>query len=199
MQSKLNRRGVLAGFAALTVSTGFPAYALDEAGARKLVDTVVAEINKVIEAGKSESATIRDFEKIFSRYADVPTMARYALGADGRSASAGELRAFTDAFQGYLARKYGKQFRDFIGGRIEFESVREIKAGYEIRSTAFLRGQDPVSVSFLVSDRSGSDRLFNIFVEGVNLLLTERTEIGAMLDNRRGDIGQLTKDLRSAG
>ncbi|MCE8470313.1 ABC transporter substrate-binding protein, partial [Rhodovulum sulfidophilum] len=51
----------------------------------------------------------------------------------------------------------------------------------------------------LVSDRSGKDKFFNIFIEGVNMLASERTEIGAMLDKRRGDIGALTRDLRSAG
>ncbi|WP_298840158.1 phospholipid-binding protein MlaC [uncultured Roseobacter sp.] len=199
MVNDLNRRTFLAGTTAAALAAAAPAYALSEAEARKLVDTVVGEINRVISAGKSEAATIRDFEKLFAKYADVPTMARYALGNDGRSASASQHRAFAEAFQGYLARKYGKQFRDFIGGRIEFRSSREIRSGYEIQSTAFLQGQEPVNVTFLVSDRSGSDKLYNIFVEGVNLLLTERTEIGAMLDNRRGNIDQLISDLRTTG
>ena len=66
---------------------GRPSFALTEASARQLVDSLVAEINRVIASGKSESAMIRDFERIFVRYADVPIMARYALGVDGRRAS----------------------------------------------------------------------------------------------------------------
>jgi phospholipid transport system substrate-binding protein len=38
-----------------------------------------------------------------------------------------------------------------------------------------------------------------MFIEGVNLLLAERTEIGAMLDRRKGDLDHLTADLRTAG
>ena len=37
---------------------------------------------------------------------------------------------------------------------------------------------------------------FDIIIEGISLLKTERTEIGAMLDKRRGNIDQLTQDLR---
>ena len=93
-------------------------FALSEGGARQLVDQVVAEINRVIASGQSESGMIRDFEALFVRYADVPIMARYALGPDARSASAGQLAAFTKAFQRYISVKYGRRFREFIGGKM---------------------------------------------------------------------------------
>lgn len=194
-RSFLASAGAAIGLAALPV----PASALTEAGARGLVDQLVSDINKVIASGKSENAMLRDFEKIFVRYADVPIMARYALGNDGRRASAAQLRAFTQAFQGYISRKYGRRFREFIGGRIEVQSARKIKSGYEIKSTAFLRGEAPFEVTFLVSDKSGKYLFFNMFIEGVNMLLTERTEIGAMLDRRKGNIDQLTADLKTTG
>lgn len=202
MLSKLHlRRHVLTtglagiGLAALPL----PAFALSEAGARNLIDKMVADINKVIASGKSESAMIRDFEKLFVRYADVAIMARYALGSDARSISRAQLSKFTKAFQGYIAHKYGRRFREFIGGRIEVKSARKIKAGYEIRTLAHLAGQAPFDVTFLVSDKSGKDLFFNMFIEGINLLLTERSEIGSMLDRRKGNIDLLIADLNKLG
>lgn len=194
-RSFLGSAVAFAGLAALPM----PALALTEAGARKLVDQLVGEINNVIASGKSETAMIRDFERIFVKFADVPIMARYALGADARSASRAQLNAFTKAFQGYIARKYGRRFREFIGGTVEVTATRKIKSGYEIRSIAKLRGEAPFEVTFLVSDKSGRDKFFNMFIEGVNLLLTERTEIGAMLDRRKGNIDQLTADISKLG
>ncbi|MBI6629573.1 MlaC/ttg2D family ABC transporter substrate-binding protein [Pontibaca salina] len=176
-----------------------PALALTEASARKLVDSVVGDINRVIASGQSEAAMIGQFERIFARYADVPVMARYALGADARRLNQSQMQAFTQAFQGYIARKYGKRFRDFIGAEIIVNTARQIKSGYEIKGTAKLRGEAPFEVTFLVSDRSGRDLFFNLFIEGVNMLLTERTEIGAMLDQRGGNIDQLIADLPRAG
>ncbi len=79
------------------------------------------------------------------------------------------------------------------------KSTRQIKSGYEIRSIAYLRGEAPFEVTFLVSDRSGKILFFNMFIEGVNLLLTERTEIGAMLDRAKGDIGTVTAQLSKMG
>ena len=63
--------------------------------------------------------------------------------------------AQTDAFQGYIARKYGRRFREFIGGRLEVKGVRKVKNWFEVETTAFLRGEAPFAVTFHVSNRVG--------------------------------------------
>lgn len=201
MPSKLTRRRLLGAGLATTAALALPlpAMALNDATARALIDKVVAEINRVIASGKSLGGMIQDFESIFARYADVNIIAQSTLGADSRRASAAQMRAFTDAFRGYIARKYGKQFRQFVGGRIEVQGVRQVKSWHEVISTVYLRGEAPFEVRFLVSDRSGRDLFFDMLIEGVSLRLSERTEIGAMLDARRGNIDALIQDLRSAG
>ncbi len=199
MANEISRRAVLGGLSALGVAAATPATSLTADAARDLITRAVADINAVINSGKSESAMYRDFEAIFRRYADVPTIARSALGPDARSASRAQLSAFADAFTGYLARKYGKRFREFIGGSITVRSAQPVKSFLEVRATADLPGQAPFAVTFLVSDRSGRDLFFDLLIEGISLLKTERTEIGAMLDQRRGDIDLLIRDLQTAG
>jgi len=199
MANEISRRAVLGGLSALGVAAATPATSLTADAARDLITQAVADINAVINSGKSESAMYRDFEAIFRRYADVPTIARSALGPDARSASRAQLSAFADAFTGYLARKYGKRFREFIGGSITVRSAQPVKSFLEVRATADLPGQAPFAVTFLVSDRSGRDLFFDLLIEGISLLKTERTEIGAMLDQRRGDIDLLIRDLQTAG
>lgn len=195
----ISRRSFIATTAAALALAPMPALALTEARARALVDALVGDINKVIASGKSERAMYADFERIFSRYGDVPTISAYALGVDGRSASSAQKRAFQDVFQSYIARKYGKRFREFIGGQIEVNGVRKVKSFYEVACTARLRGQSPFALDFMVSDRSGRDKFFNMKIEGVNLLLTERNEIGALIDRNGGDIDRMIQSLRSIG
>ncbi|MBE0455105.1 MAG: ABC transporter substrate-binding protein [Roseovarius sp.] len=201
MTSDICRRSFMAsglvvlGLAGLTR----PAFALTEARARALVDQVVSDINEVIASGRPIARMVSDFERIFTRYGDVPIIARSALGADANRASQAQMRAFTEAFRGYVARKYGKRFTEFVGGRIEVKGVREVKSWHEVKSMAYLRGQSPFEVSFLVSDRSGKDLFFDMIIEGISLRLSERTEIGAMLDRRNGNIDALIEDLKRAG
>ena len=198
--SNLSRRAfsALSGAAALGVIAG-PVAALTTAEARDLVDRVVADINSVINSGQSEAAMIRDFEGIFVQYGDVPIIAQTVLGVDWRRATAGQRRAFTDAFQGYMARKYGRQFRSFIGGQIEVTDARPLRSYFEVISTVRLRGSAPFEMRFHVSDGSGRNRFFNLIIEGVNLRTTERAEIGALLDRNGGDLDAMIADLRRAG
>jgi phospholipid transport system substrate-binding protein len=170
--------------------------ALDEGSAGRLINALVTDINNVIASGKSETAMYRDFERIFGRYSDTSYIAAYAMGVDGRRASAAQKKAFSKAFQGYISRKYGQRFREFIGGRLEVTGVKRVKKWYEVSTIAYLQGQSPFEVTFLVSDRSGKDLFFNMYIEGVNLLLTERTEIGAILDRNRGDIDKMIAELK---
>lgn len=186
--------GLVGGAAALALP--IPAMALTVDQAKDLVGRAINEVNATINSGKSESAMFGDFERIFVRYADVPTIARSALGVAARSASAAQMSAFTKAYQGYIARKYGRRFREFIGGVIEVTDARPLKSYYEVISVAKLKGESPFDLRWHVSDKSGKNLFFNIIIEGVNMLASERTEIGALLDKRRGDIDALISDLK---
>lgn len=193
-----SRRTVTLGLAAGIAATVLPwrALALDTGSARALVVEAVAQVNQTINSGKSEQQMYVEFERLFSRFADVPAIARTALGVAARGASQSELSAFTQAYQGYIARKYGKRFREFVGSEIKVIDARPMKSAVEVISTAYLRNENPFEVRWHVSDRSGRPAFFNIIIEGVNMLASERAEIGALLDRNRGSIPALAEQLR---
>ena len=191
------RRSFLLGLTS-TVVAG-PAFALDKARATQLVDRLVAEINRTINFGGSEAKLLRAFENIFAQYADVNIIARSALGPAARSASSSELSAFILAFRGYIARKYGKRFQEFIGSEIVVKGTKNRGKFFEVDASVRLEGITPFEVSFRVSDRSGENLFFDIIIEGISLLSSERVEIGALLDARNGNIARLTRDLVNLG
>lgn len=169
------------------------ALAFSSAQAEALIDKAVADINGIINSGKSEAAMYVDFEKVLVRYADMPNIARSVLGPPARSASPAQLSAFTKSFQTYVARKYGSRFREFIGGKIQVNSTQQINSIYEVRCTAILKGEAPFDISFIVHDKAG--KFIDLQIEGISLLKSERSEIGAMLDKAGGSIDKLTAAL----
>nr|WP_240473737.1 ABC transporter substrate-binding protein [Thioclava pacifica] len=198
---RCNRRAVLGLGLAGLAAAALPgqALALTDAQAKALIQRAVNDVNAAIASGKTGPALYAMFERIFAKYADVNVIARSALGIAARSASAAQMSAFTREFQGYLSRKYGKRFREFQGAKFQIQGARPVKSFYEVKTIATLPGQAPFEVLWQVSDRSGSDKFFNLIVEGVNMLASERAEIGAMLDRRRGNIDLLIQDLKKAG
>ena len=195
----LSRRGFGVGFAAGAVTLAMPRMALSLTvdDARALVGRTIDQLNSIINSGKSESAMLGDFEKLFATYADVPVIARSALGVAAKSASKAQLSAFTKSFRGYISRKYGRRFREFAGGRIEVTDAKPLKSYFEVVSVAYLPGEAPFDLRWHVSDKSGKDLFFNLIIEGVNMLASERAEIGALLDKRKGNIDQLIEDLKA--
>ena len=185
--------------AAAVPMLGSPARALTQAEANELIGRVMNDVHSIINSGGSESRMIARFETLFSDYADVPTIARSVLGPPARSATSAQMAAFTDAFRAYLSRKYGRQFRRFIGAAAEVTGARQVQSFWEVISTMTMRGEAPFEVRWQVSDRSGRILFFNIIIDGVNVLLAERQEIGTMLERRQGNIDRMIQDLRQAG
>ncbi|MEM9211194.1 MAG: ABC transporter substrate-binding protein [Pseudomonadota bacterium] len=186
------RRTVLAGALAMMAA---PAFALSEGDATNLVSKLVSDIQKTIDSGKTGNALINDFKKIFDTYADVPIIARSSLGVTWRSATDAQRRAYSAAFRSYVAEKYGNRFDEFSGAEITVTGANKTKRGYVVNSTAKLPSGSSVAVEWQVSDASGSAKVFDIYIEGISMLVTERGEIGAMLDARGGNLDQLIADI----
>lgn len=195
MATDLSRRALLALAAAATFAR--PAAAMTEAEAARLIGDVTGEITRIINSGQSEAHMFAAFEQIFSRSSDLDTIGRFTLGPPARSASAADLRAYTQAFARYLSRKYGRRFREFIGGSVTVTGTRPSQNGADVTTVANLRGEAPFEVVFRVSARSGRPLFYDLVIEGISLLKAEQTEIGALLDRNRGSIPGLVSALNS--
>ena len=198
---ELPRRAVLAGAAAVAFSSMIPtlAFAVTEAAAVTFIQRVVTDVHRIINSGKAKTEMLVDFEAIFRDYGEVPLIAKTALGAPGRTATSSQLSAYIRAFQGYISRKYGRQFRDFAGAEINVVSSRDAGTkGVLVTSVVNRPNKPPFELEWWVIDINGGIKIFDLKIEGISLISTERTEIGALLESLNGDIGQLTAHLKAS-
>ena len=191
------RRLILLGLASILASK--PALAISKRNAVALVEDLVADITLMIRSEKTDTELTVLFERIVSKYADMNVIARSTLGPHARTASKPQLQKFRKAFQGYFARKYSKQFKGFSGNQIILTNSRDRGKFFEVSASIDVEGSANVDVTFRVSDRSGEPRFFDIILEGISLLSSERVEIGALLDKRQGDINRLIIDIEELG
>ena len=98
-----------------------------------------------------------------------------------------------------MARKYGRRFREFIGGTVSVTGAQDTGRYIEVIGQVLLRGQAPFEVRFRVWDRSGQALFIDLLIEGVSLVITERSEIGAILDRNGGSIDAAAAALRNLG
>lgn len=195
------RRAVSLGLAAAVsvAAVGGTVRAASTGQAEALVTQLAGELTQLVNSGRGEAQLYAGVEGILQRYADMPAVAASVLGPPWRGASAGQKQAFVAAFQHYLARRYGRQFREYRDARIAVSGSRDGgKAGVLVNTTVVRPGQQDIAVDWQISDRSGRIKVVNLVIEGVSLLANERAEIGAMLEAQRGSLDGLIRQLGSA-
>jgi phospholipid transport system substrate-binding protein len=104
---------------------------------------------------------------------------------------------YVDAFSHYISVIYARRFDDF-GSQPEIALGRTIDAGRKgllIESPMVFSDGKKVAVEWLVSDRGGKVEIIDLVIEGISMAATQREEIGAMIDKRRGDFDVLIAHL----
>ena len=193
------RRELIGFLATIAAAASIPSTVLSLTGneAKQLVENLIEKFNRVGRSGISDEEFIEEFKIALGQFGDIPIIARSALGRPWRNATRDQRIEFTMVFQSYLARKYGKILRKFASNDLEIRSTRKIKSFFEVSSAARNASNQLIDIRWLVSDKSGKIKLFDIILEGVSIVGAERSEIQTMLDKRNGDVALLIADLKA--
>jgi phospholipid transport system substrate-binding protein len=191
------RRFVMMSFLGIAGLYASPVFAFKKSDAEKLIKNLTNDVLGAVNEQKSEDIMFSRFEEIFSKYADVPLIARKALGPTWRGASKAQRSAYVSAFRGYMARYYGKRFEEFLGSEIIVSNSRKTSGGFLVGSNIILKDGSSYQAQWHVIDAKGKYLMYNLFLEGVSVLSDVRVQIGSMLDKRAGSIDRLIEHLNS--
>jgi phospholipid transport system substrate-binding protein len=191
------RRFVMMSFLGIAGLYASPVFAFKKSDAEKLIKGLTNDVLGAVNEQKSEDELFSRFEEIFSKYADVPLIARKALGPTWRGSSKTQRSAYVSAFKGYMARYYGKRFEEFLGAEIIVTNARKTSGGFLVGSNIILKDGSSYQAQWHVIDARGKYLMYNLFLEGVSVLSDVRVQIGSMLDKRAGSIDRLIEYLNS--
>ena len=191
------RRFVMMSFLGIAGLYASPVFAFKKSDAEKLIKGLTNDVLGAVNEQNSEDELFSRFEEIFSKYADVPLIARKALGPTWRGSSKTQRSAYVSAFKGYMARYYGKRFEEFLGAEIIVTNARKTSGGFLVGSNIILKDGSSYQAQWHVIDARGKYLMYNLFLEGVSVLSDVRVQIGSMLDKRAGSIDRLIEYLNS--
>lgn len=184
----------LAGFA--WMRSGMPALALSPADASAFVQATVDEVLALVKSGASTDEKAAKLRQIFDARAAMAQIAKFAAGRAWRDMSDDQQSRYSDAFAGFLSRVYARRFQEYSGEEVAVGPGADAgKKGVYVKSQVSQASGQPVQVDWLVTDRPGRTVIADIVIEGVSLVVTQREEIGAMLESRGGDFEKLIADL----
>ena len=139
----------------------------------------------------------KELEELFQKYVDIPIIARAVLGKSWREANTDQKKLFVDAFKNYVSDKYGRQFSEFKGTKLEIVKSRDTltKAGVLVSTVVVVPGNPSLKVVWQISDGSGSLKLIDLRVEGISMLSTERQEFRSKLKKFDGSLDDIILEI----
>jgi len=137
------------------------------------------------------------FRQLFQTDFDGPGIARFVLGRYWRSASEQEQQEYLKLFEDYVVFVYGTRLSNFNGETFKVRGSRADESG-TIVSTDIINpsGEPPVKVDWrLITDR-GSFKINDVIIEGISMLVTQRSEFASVIQRHGGQVGELLAMMR---
>ncbi len=184
MKLNFSRRNFLAfGAATAALAVASPALASTAEAERHLQNLFAAMTQAVT---KSAGERTRRFERILTQFGDMRSLAHNALGREIRSLNPSQIQQFTTAFKTYMAKKYGRALaKQRINGlTIESSSIKHDRRGtpyFLIKAKVHRSGKGSVNAEFKLTN---TYKFFNMAIEGINMLLSERRAIADIFDQQ---------------
>lgn len=188
---------LLAGTACLTTASDDPTAVVRDTAER------------VLDSLRSDRARYQDDHALFQLVRDVvfPRLdrertAQWVLGANWRTATPAQREQFIAEFSDLLLRTYGTALRQYDSEKLNYLPARAPAGADRVTvRTEIIRPDGPkVSVDYLLTNRSGEWKVYDVIIENVSLVVTYRSEYAAIIkrDGMDGLLKQLADRNRSA-
>ena len=142
----------------------------------------------------SEADRKSNFEKILDRYFDINRMARMSLGRYWRKADKDERNEFIP-LKAMVVNTYAERFKSYSGERLTVSG--STKRGRMILVNPNLRKRrKPIRIDWRIFGIKDKYKLFDVIVEGVSLVQTNRSQFSSVVRRNDGSISALLKLLR---
>lgn len=159
---------------------GAAAVAAAIAFAQELTDKATAALT---DESLDEEGRLDRFQLVLAEGLALDVIGRFMLGETRKTMSEEQLARYEAVFPDYITRQYAEQFSDIVGRQLEVLEARQLGARDVIVRTQFPRSDGaPIMVDWRVRKlRDGSQKMIDIIVSGVSIMLVKREEFSAFV------------------
>jgi phospholipid transport system substrate-binding protein len=167
--------------------------------ARKLIETVGGGVLGVLRDGELDDTQKFDqLVALLSGPIDLDLVARLILGRHWRTASPAQQAEYLELFRAFALHTLASRLDVYGGQRFEIVGAKVVGGEDALVSSRILSDGPPLKVDWRVRQLDdGSLVAIDVIVEGVSLIVTQRSEFGAVVE-RRGLDGLLAELRRRA-
>jgi phospholipid transport system substrate-binding protein len=191
--------------AALFTFTGASAFAapgknLDSPAAQfvqRLGDRALTSLTARDLSGEERNRRVRS---LLRENFDIQTIGRFVLGTHWRKATEAQRSEYTKLFEEMIVRTYARRFAEYSGQSFKVTGTQPPQEGSNDTIVASkimqAEGGPPVDVSWRVRDKGGNPKIVDVFVDGISMSVTQRSDFDAVIQQGGGNIEALLASLR---
>jgi phospholipid transport system substrate-binding protein len=138
------------------------------------------------------------FREMYDADFDGPRIAQFVLGPYWRRASPAEQQQFLKLFKNYVLVVYSTRLADLNGETFRVRGSRAEAEGVTVSTEFFTPGHPaPLRVDWRVMTDGGGLKIADVVVEGISMLVTQRSEFASVIRRHGGSLGGLLAVMRA--
>gem|GEM_PF-433454 len=160
---------------------------------RQISDKAIAFLS---DSDLSQLEKQKKFEVLLERHFDLNIMGKYALGRYWRVATPAEREEYNVLFQRMVIDLYSQRFSEYSNQHVEVDGAIQKGKNILVRSKVIdLSGSD-IELSWVVKRKNGEYRVIDLLVEGVSMVITQRSDFSSVIQRGGGKVQVLIERLK---
>ncbi|MCE2481740.1 MAG: ABC transporter substrate-binding protein [Alphaproteobacteria bacterium] len=155
----------------------------------------VQAIEMLADPALTEQEQISEFRRILVAAFDLPTIARFVLGRYWRRATTEERREFESLLEDYIVTTYAARLGRYRGETLAVGAARG-EGDILVASEIIPHEGPPVRVDWRVRGGPGSYKIVDVVVEGISMVITQRSAFASVIQRSGGRVSGLLSELR---
>lgn len=157
----------------------------DTDAVKNYVSGISKDVYAVLDAPLDDGAKQVKLEEMFRNTVDTDWLGRFVLGVEWRRIDPDKQKQYLSLYRDFLVKNYTSRFREYTGETFDVTEVRDEGSGEYTVSTRINRpGKENVNVDYRVRAAGKGYKVFDIIVEGVSLLTTQRAEFTSIVSRK---------------
>lgn len=190
-------------FIAALVATGLqpgPARADEFSdGAKKFIEILTSDaISMLTVENISKTERSDRFRRLMNKNFAIKGIAKFVLGRQWRKATESEKEEYLQLFEDLLVATYADRFAKYSGEKLLVKKSEARGKSDALVHTIMIRvdGAKPLKVAWRVRGKAGNYKIVDIMVEGISMVVTQKSEFASFIRQNGGSIGALLSELR---
>jgi phospholipid transport system substrate-binding protein len=169
------------------------------AGAKKFIEILTADaISMLTVQNISKTERADRFRQLMNKNFAIKGIAKFVLGRYWRKVSEPEKKEYLKLFEDLLVATYADRFAKYSGEKLLVNKSEVRGKGDALVHTVMIRvdGSKPLKVAWRVRGKNGVYKIVDIMVEGISMVVTQKSEFSSFIKKNEGSMGALLSELR---